>query len=525
MLNNRSPNASKFKLAVLLAGPSASGKSTLARALGMHIVSTSARLRALLEEHAKDTWGDEATAKWGWDVGKINPDELFRFGQELDRKNPHWLEADALEGHGMGVVFDAVRSQAQEEVWSRMPTIKVNVACGEGELERRHRLRGTSAPQYVPFAFKEPDFVWRSDLVPVAHAVQAIRYMTGGGYADVVIGAQYGSEGKGKLCSLLSPGYDVLVRSGGPNAGHWVRVGDKKYCFHSIPSGVFTNGNARVMIAAGAALNPDQFLKEVSETGCAQRLLVDRNAVNIVPTDSESEAGIVNAIGSTGQGVGAALCRRIARKLVGYGLPGSNPLTEYMGSVSFTLSRELHHGARVMIEGTQGSGLSLFHGPYPFTTSRDTNLAGLLSEVGIAPTWVRDVWLVVRSLPIRTGGNSGPLKGEMDWGRVENRLGMPSGTLKERERTSTTNRIRRVGEFDTTQFEEACWLNSPTKLFLTFADYINPNAAGVRDWDKLPADVVAFAKHLEEIAHCPVVGVSTGPDNSDVAWRPGEKVQ
>lgn len=481
---------------------------------------------------------------------EVTNDFLFNLGRELDEKRPHWMGEAARDTAGHGVVVDSIRTKVQEQVWSVMSAdfqgvVKVNVHCGVEELRRRHAERGTALPKYNPFLFDHPDFVWRSDLVPVAHAVQAIRAMSGGGFVDVVVGAQYGSEGKGKLCALIARGYDVLVRSGGPNAGHWVRdtVGEEvgghvdayEYCFHHIPSGTIANPKAKVMIAAGAAINPEKFYTEVLETGCADRLVLDHNAVAIQPSDIDEENGgrfqpvgpdhvkvegsLVSFIGSTGQGVGAALRRRIQR----YPQPKFNIFKNFYGHVSSLLQDQLAGGARVMLEGTQGSGLSMFHGPFPYVTSRDTNVSGMLSEVGVPPTWVRDVWMVVRSLPIRTGGNSGPMYNELSWREVGDRLNIPTDVLETLERTSTTKRIRRVGEFDAGQFKAACRINGPTKLFLTFADYITPGVAGVREWSELGMTVMTFINLLENIADCPVVGVSTGRTQAEVAWRPGYK--
>lgn len=515
----------KIRKTILLAGVSGSGKSTLARMLGREVISTSAMLRARPEFKA----------------ARASDESLFALGNRLDEDWPHWMEGDVQAARGRGVVVDCIRSPTQDEVWRLGgEVVTVNVVCEARELARRHAARRTALPKHPVYAFGNPDFVWRSDLVPVGQAVAAIRSMSGGGFADVVVGAQYGSEGKGKLCALLAEQYDVLVRSGGPNAGHWVReegssgvreVGENReayeYCFHSIPSGTRANPRAKVMIAAGAAFSPEAFHREVMETGCAERLTIDRNAMPIWKEDVLAEnqhnynrdgtSSLVFQIGSTGQGVGEALRRRIKRHV----MSRMEAFRNFYGHVSSLVLEELEQGSGVMLEGTQGSGLSMYHGPYPFVTSRDTNVSGMLAEVGVPPSWVRDVWMVVRSLPIRTGGNSGPMHEELTWSQVESRLGYPEGYLMGREKTSTTNRIRRVGEFDATQFRMACRINRPTKLFLTFADYISPGVSGVVNWWGLGPEVEAFVAMLEAIAECPVAGVSTGRTNREVAWRPG----
>ena len=500
-----------MKKTVLLAGASAAGKSTLARAIGAPVISTSDLLR-------------REGLRRGMSISEFaNPDDLFKLGRELDEGDPGWTVEGAFEVSKHAVV-DSIRSIKQNMWWSEDSpggVVRVNVVCGEVEMERRHRARGTSQPSYEQFLFRNPDFTWHSGSVGLGCAVQVVRSLMGCGYADIVIGGQYGSEGKGKLCSLISPGYDALVRSGGPNAGHWVRLGkDKEYCFHSLPSGIMTNSVAKVYIAAGAALNQDQFELEVEDIGCRDRMVMDVNAMFITEADKRQETEIVGSIGSTGQGVGKAQQRRIERR--------SNPVGAWVynrGHVSTLLLGDMADGKRVLLEGTQGSGLSLYHGPYPYVTSRDTNVGGMLSEVGIPPTWVRDVWMVVRPYPIRTGGNSGPLYRELTWNALEERLGHPMGRLSSRELTSTTKRLRRVGEFDSATFKLACIINNPTRLFLTFADYLAPEIHGHSplqlEWHGLPPIVKRFVSLMEGIALCPVVGVSTGPLNHHTIWRPG----
>lgn len=178
----------KLKSTILLAGMSASGKTTLATVMGRPIFPTSAALKARKEVVEA---GDKA-----------DNDFLFHLGTKLDHETPHWLVEAATDLGGHGVVVDAVRSEIQHRVWAENSTggvIRVNVVCSPEEMERRHKLRGTTAPKYVPFLFDNPDYVWISDKAPVAVAAQSLRMMSGSGYADIVLGAQYGSEGKGKL--------------------------------------------------------------------------------------------------------------------------------------------------------------------------------------------------------------------------------------------------------------------------------------------------------------------------------------
>lgn len=492
-----------MKRVILLAGGSASGKSTLARALaadGRYVVSTSAYLRAV-------------------SGAKVDGD-LYRIGHKMDMDDPSWLRR--LVNSDMAntpVVVDAIRSKLQHELIE--DAIRVNVVVNNSTAQFRAEKRGRAASQ-EHYLFENPDFTWNSEQVSLTTARAVINQLVGRGSVDVLIGGQYGSEGKGKLAALLAPNYGMLVRSGGPNAGHWVRDEHYEFCFHHIPSGAMANHDAVVCIAAGATLGAG-FMREVEDTGVHGRLVIDPNTMTITPEDIERESVLVDMVGSTAQGVGACTSRRILR---GFRDPvttaADHPdLGKYAkaGDVATHVDRMVASGRHVMLEGTQGSALSIYHGPYPYTTSRDTNVAGMLSEVGVSPSAVRDVWMVVRSFPIRVGGNSGPMRNETSWEQIARRTGVDPLLLKSRELTSTTKRQRRVGEFDWLQFERAVMLNRPSKLFLTFADYIDPAASEVREWSHLPDAVQGMVAELEMASGALVAGISTGRRQADVCWR------
>lgn len=499
---------------ILLAGPSASGKTTLARAIigcGAGVVVSSS---SFLRRSAPSA---------------TTPEELFKAGQLLDNQNPDWLY-NLVMSHDSPlvdvIVVDAVRSDAQwrsfADRWSigNIPElISVNVLADGATLDSRRRSRSEDRTLGATWMFSNPSMVWRSDMVSVQTMTSVLRQCLGVGYVDVIIGGQYGSEGKGKLAALLAPNYDVLVRSGGPNAGHWVRDESYEFCFHHLPSGSIANRKAQIYIAAGATINPEAFLSEVDQVGC--EFVVDENTVLITKDDREHEVteGMVEAIGSTAQGVGSATARRIMRG-ADVRLASQDPRFEgRCRKVSSIVALAVDEGKRVCLEGTQGSGLSLYHGPYPYCTSRDTNVSGLLAEVGCAPSVVRDTWMVVRSYPIRVAGNSGPMYKELTWEAMAIRLVLDPEPMKIRELTSTTKRQRRVGQFDWDQFEQAVRVNRPTKLFLTFADYIDRAAEGITEFTKLPESVRHFIGDLERRGRAPVMGVSTGPRQVDVCWR------
>jgi adenylosuccinate synthase len=346
---------------------------------------------------------------------------------------------------------------------------------------------------------------------------------------DVIVGGQYGSEGKGHIASYLSREYSVLVRVGGPNAGHKVFLKNGPYVHHQLPSGTFRNPAAKLIIAPGAVINPESLMKEVRECQVSQeRLSIDPQAMIITSKDCKSEAGLQQRISSTGQGVGAATARRIMgrgkRTLLARDM---RELLPFIRDTWEVLERAYNSGHRVLVEGTQGTGLSIFHGAYPFVTSRDTTVSGCLSEAGISPTRVRKTIMVCRTYPIRvqnpSGGTSGPLSQELDWDEIARRAGVPVDELKTNERTSTTNRQRRVGAFDWVLLRKNSAVNGPTDIALTFADYLNPQNAEARRYEQLTPETIRFIEEVERVAAAPVSLVSTRFDFRSIidrrTWR------
>lgn len=287
---------------------------------------------------------------------------------------------------------------------------------------------------------------------------------------DVVVGGQFGSEGKGHICSFLAPEYDVLVRVGGPNAGHKVFQDPEPYTHRQLPSGTLFS-NAKLLIGPGAVIDVDTLMKETADCDVdASRLSIDPQAMVITKQDKKSEAKLVEAIGSTGQGVGAAAARRITDRVKAkHTLARDNArLAPFCRPIANELEEAFAKKRRVLVEGTQGSGLSIYHGIYPYVTSRDTTVAGCLAESGISPTRVRKVVMVCRSYVIRVKSpaesTSGPLKGELSWQDISERSGIPIRELQTVEMGSVSQKQRRVGEFDWVQLRRAALLNAPTDI-------------------------------------------------------------
>lgn len=285
--------------------------------------------------------------------------------------------------------------------------------------------------------------------------------------AAAIIGGQYGSEGKGKVAAYLAPTVDLAIRTGGPNAGHTFEHNGRLRKVRSIPCAV-VNPHSALAIGAGGVLDVDVLLSEVERFAVRpSRLMIDPQATLISKEDLTLEQPLVERIGSTGCGVGAAAARKLARRGE-VELAGDNPaLAPYLTDVAKLADEHLQAGKNICLEGTQGLGLSLHHGTYPYVTSRDTTAAALCSEAGVSPRWLTDVVLVLRTFPIRVAGNSGPLRNELDWGTVGTESGAPHSIV---ERTTVTGQVRRVGRFDMDMAVRSCLINKPTQIALNFAD-------------------------------------------------------
>jgi adenylosuccinate synthase len=191
---------------------------------------------------------------------------------------------------------------------------------------------------------------------------------------------------------------------------------------------------------------------------------------------------------------------------------------------SWTILEEAYRkNESVLVEGTQGAGLSLYHGTYPHVTSRDTSVAGCLSEARIPPSRVRKVVMVIRTYPIRVESpkkaTSGPMDLEIDWETISSRSRIPLDQLKTTEKTTTTARKRRVGEFDWALLRHAAALNGPTDLALTFVDYLNRKNEKARRYDQLDSDTKEFIVEVERVGAAPVSLISTRFDFRSIIDR------
>lgn len=354
-----------------------------------------------------------------------------------------------------------------------------------------------------------------------------------------VIGAQYGSEGKGNFVHKIAKDYGVHVRVGGPNAGHSFKHHGYTYKMQSVPCG-WTNLEAMLVIGAGALILVEQLATEwrlLKQQGAdiTNRMMIDVKA-GIISSWHHAKAGGVEgkdhkAYGSTGEGVGIARASRImdrgiavAREQGNSGGPiggfyraGDLPLDQVPADFRAAWKAMLHPdtaaylrleqqgGTNILLEGTQGSALSLIHGPWPYTSNHDSNAAQLAADCGLPPRLVNRCLLVMRTMPIRVAGNSGPLKGEKTWEDISKQVGRAVT-----EQTTVTKKTRRIGEWDPALIDDAVKLNAPTSIAISFLDYLSPEDEGVIEPTALSEKSWRFIEYVQGITGVPVLMAGTG---------------
>jgi adenylosuccinate synthase len=330
---------------------------------------------------------------------------------------------------------------------------------------------------------------------------------------DILLGLQWGDEGKGKIIDVIAPEYDIVARyQGGPNAGHTVYYQEKKYVLHQIPSGIF-HSNVVCVVGNGVVLNPYLLLQEMQElikNGWIlhEKLIFSSSAHLILPThiliDSlEEKIRGRDAIGSTKRGIGPAYQDKVARKgirlgdvfypnfekifisacnahneiLAKAGMPVAPPelINAYLEAIyqlkeypiidtSAYLTQALKQGKSILAEGAQGFGLDIDHGSYPYVTSSSTCAAGACLGLGVPPKIVRKVIGISKAYATRVG--NGPFPTEQN-----NAIG---DKLREKgkEYGATTGRPRRCGWLDLVVLQKAIDINGVTEIVLTKLDVL-----------------------------------------------------
>ena len=333
---------------------------------------------------------------------------------------------------------------------------------------------------------------------------------------DLLLGLQWGDEGKGKIVDVLTSNYDIIARfQGGPNAGHTLVFNDKKYVLHTIPSGIFHNDKIN-LIGNGVVIDPVILNKEIENinkenVNISKTLFISRKAHLILPTHrlldaaSEKSKG-KNKIGSTLKGIGPTYMDKTGRngfrvgdlesenwKIKYYELSKKHQqlidfynveldfrledleieffdAIEKLKRINFVDSENLLFKSQdknksILAEGAQGSLLDIDFGTYPYVTSSNTTAAGACTGLGISPNSINDVFGIFKAYTTRVG--SGPFPTELfdDYGKKMSKVGNEFG--------ATTGRPRRCGWLDLVALKYACRINGVTKLMMMKTDVLS----------------------------------------------------
>jgi len=330
---------------------------------------------------------------------------------------------------------------------------------------------------------------------------------------DILVGTQWGDEGKGKLIDVLTGNVDMVVRfQGGNNAGHTVEIGSERYVLHLVPSGIFRPG-VRCVIGNGLVVDPVALVEEldgIRARGIDIRNLELSDRAQLIflyhkKADALNESGAKRKIGTTGRGIGPAYCDKMRRcgiracdlckpevlsakfraecerynKLFAAAgvelidaeaelakvLKAAAILAPLVRNTAYTIEAAIKAGKNILCEGAQGGLLDIDHGTYPFVTSSSTIAGGACTGAGFPPAAVRDVYGVIKAYTTRVG--EGPFPSELNDDCGEN--------LRQRGREfgATTGRPRRCGWFDAVAARYSCMLSGVNKLAVTKVDVLD----------------------------------------------------
>ena len=324
----------------------------------------------------------------------------------------------------------------------------------------------------------------------------------------ILVGGQYGDEGKGKISSYiaLKDAPDIVARAGvGPNAGHKVLYDGNWYSLRMLPSG-FVYPGAKVMIGAGVSVDPEVFKKEIELTGTQGRIFVDKRATYITPKHKEDDAAaeLSKKIGTTKTGCGPSVTARARRDAV---LMQDVPeMQEYIIDVAEAVNK----AKNVFIEGSQGFMLSCLYGTYPFVTSKDVTASTMAADVGLGPTSIDQVIMVIKAYTTRVGNGPFPEEIEVD----------DAVKLNFQEYGTVTGRPRRTSpELHWDDLNFAAMVNGATQIAVTKVDIRFPGNGGKTKFEDLSAEARMFIDHIESKLNLPVTLIGTGPDAKDIIDR------
>lgn len=335
---------------------------------------------------------------------------------------------------------------------------------------------------------------------------------------DMIVDLQFGSTGKGLIAGYLAEkdGYDTVVTCNMPNAGHtYIDSKGQKMIHKVLPNGIVSPNLRAVMIGPGAVFDPARLMKEIDGARSmgylhGVEIMIHPNATILRPEHTAQEQATLSGISSTMQGSMAAMTHKMSRPLVDAPI-AVNDYGQLMGMVCTheEWRDAIESAENILAEGSQGYSLGINTEFYPFTTSRDCTPSRFLSDMGIPHNLLRRVIGTARTYPIRVGNTADGHSGAHYVDQVETswaELGQPE------EKTTVTQRVRRVFTFSMEQIKEAVFYCAPDEIFLNFLNYMTPNNAS------------SLASQIEAATGVAVRYSGHGPAFGDVIVEPTHRL-
>lgn len=380
------------------------------------------------------------------------------------------------------------------------------------------------------------------------------------GKVTLIVGGQFGDEGKGKLVDVLSVDAQIVARyQGGANAGHTIIVDGTKYVLHLIPSGILHEGVTNIL-GNGMVIHPASLVEEIKQLEDAGFLVTPDNlkiseSAHVITEDHishDKQSGSI--IGTTGRGIGPAYRDKAARigirmhDYVSGDFSHSEELAGFVTNTTALVHQAREGGQSILIEGAQGTMLDIDHGTYPFVTSSNCFAGGACTGLGLGPKHIDHIYGVFKAYLTRVGNGPMPTEQLNETGEFLREKGKEFG--------ATTGRPRRCGWFDAVQAKYSVQINSMDKLLITKLDVFDGlqeikictsynetgslyplhdldtctavyetfpgwdgSIRGITSFDKLPPEAKAYLKRIEEVVGIPILMVSTGPDREETIMR------
>lgn len=378
---------------------------------------------------------------------------------------------------------------------------------------------------------------------------------------DILVGTQWGDEGKGRITDLLAPDYDYVARfNGGDNAGHTVTVDGEIFKLHLIPSGIL-HDNVVCVLGNGVVINPNTLMAEIVELASrgiiisGNKLRISDKAHLITQDHIDIDIAFNGALGTTNRGIGPAYTDKASRS----GKQAASmqkEFWEYVTDTSLELNLALRHGKSILAEGAQGTLLDIDHGTYPYVSSSNSTAGGAITGLGIGPKNVDKVIGVAKSFTTRVGTGAFPteLTTHDDISKAVHLSG--NGSNPWDEFGTTTGRPRRIGWLDLVILRYATVINSLTELCLTKLDVLSgleeipicvkytivnreidymltealdectpiyhvmpgwdEDITGIRKMEDLPVNARKYVEFISKDLHIPITLISVGPDRHQV---------